>query len=65
MAKTQEELKELKQEYESLTKKFEELSQEEIDTITGGTTFDIKDDGSNKQYEQHFYKEDQGLFNQK
>ena len=35
--KTQEELKELKQEYESLTAKLKELTEDELDVVTGGS----------------------------
>ena len=43
--KTQEELKALKEEYESLSKKLAELSDEELKLITGGENI----------YEKHFY----------
>ena len=38
MAKTQEELKELKEEYERLNKKLKELSDDELKQVTGGIT---------------------------
>ena len=56
MAKTKEELDELKKEYETLSSKLSELTEEEITQITGGFDFEIKDDGSDKQYDPHFYK---------
>lgn len=37
MTKTKEELKKLKQEYETLQSKLEELSEEELKTLVGGT----------------------------
>lgn len=46
MAKTKEELEELKKEYIELVKKLEELSEEELEEITGGTY--KKDIGSDK-----------------
>ena len=36
MAKTQEELKEIKNEYETLTSKLNELTEDELNAITGG-----------------------------
>lgn len=36
MAKTQEELKQLKEEYETLTTKLKELTEEELKQVTGG-----------------------------
>ena len=36
MSKTQDELKELKKEYEALNKKLKELSEEELELVTGG-----------------------------
>ena len=45
MAKTQEELNVLKNEFESLSKKLAELSEDELEQITGGGNFIIpKDD---------------------
>ena len=41
MAKTQEELKQLKIEYETLNNKLKELSEEELDYVNGGTIWDI------------------------
>ena len=41
MAKTQEELKELKNEYESLNKKLKELSDEELEEVVGGDWLDV------------------------
>lgn len=46
MAKTKEELQELKEEYIEITKKLNELSDDEIEEITGGTY--KKDIGSDK-----------------
>lgn len=46
MAKTKEELKELKEEYEALKEKLNELSDDEIILITGGTY--NKDIGADK-----------------
>ena len=37
MAKTQEELKQLKTEYEKLTDKLKELTEDELRLVTGGT----------------------------
>ncbi len=37
MAKTQDELKELKEEYEKLNEKLKELSDDELKLVTGGT----------------------------
>lgn len=45
MAKTQEELKELKEEYEALNAKLKELSEEEIKLVTGGANV-RNDDGT-------------------
>ena len=42
--KTQEELNQLKKEYEELNKKFQELSEEEIIQVTGGFDFIDSDD---------------------
>ena len=36
MAKTQEELEQLKQEYEEISKKLKELTDEELEIVTGG-----------------------------
>ena len=46
MAKTQEELKELKEEYETLNKKLKELSDDELKLVIGGSMFEpeINDD---------------------
>lgn len=44
--KTKEELKELKEEYENLTSKLKELSEDELILVTGGTY--KKDIGSDK-----------------
>lgn len=44
--KTKEELKELKKEYENLTSKLKELSEDELILVTGGTY--KKDIGSDK-----------------
>ena len=52
MAKTKEELEQLKQEYEALKTKLDGLTEEEIEQIVGG--FDIPG-GTGKQYEQSFY----------
>ena len=38
MAKTQDELKELKEEYEKLNEKLKELSDDELKQVTGGIT---------------------------
>ena len=48
MAKTQEELNELKNEYETLNNKLRELSEEELNVVIGGETdeFKIKTRGS-------------------
>ena len=39
MAKTQDELKELKEEYENINKKIAELNEDELKQVTGGTHF--------------------------
>lgn len=39
--KTQEELKELRQEYETLTVKLKELNEDELKMVTGGADSDI------------------------
>lgn len=41
MAKTKEELMQLKTEYETLNNKLKELSEEELDYVNGGTIWDI------------------------
>lgn len=41
MAKTQEELKQLKTEYETLSTKLKELTEDDFQQITGGKTIDI------------------------
>lgn len=56
MAKTQEELAQLKQEYEILCKKLEELTDEEIASVAGGTY--KKDIGSDKNAKVIFEIED-------
>ena len=43
MAKTQKELDKLKQEYESLTAKLKELTDEEIEIVNGGVKPETKD----------------------
>lgn len=43
--KTQEELKQLKEEYEVLNNKLKELTEEELKEVTGGT---VKNPGSDK-----------------
>ena len=54
MAKTKEELEQLKQEYEALKTKLDGLTEEEIEQIVGG--FDIPGgSGTGTQYEQSFY----------
>lgn len=54
MAKTQEELKQLKQEYESLSNKLKELSDDELKQVTGGgSIFDMPE--NNTIYEHGFY----------
>ena len=40
MAKTQEELNQLKQEYESLATKLQELTEDELKQVTGGVAYD-------------------------
>lgn len=46
MTKTKEELKELKEEYEALKEKLNELSEDEVMSVTGGTY--KKDIGADK-----------------
>lgn len=53
MAKTKEELNKLKKDYEDLSNKLQELSQDELDYIAAGTDFS-KPDGP-QQYDPHFY----------
>lgn len=43
MTKTQEELEQLKLEYESLSNKLKELSDEELKIVTGGTEVKVKE----------------------
>ncbi|MBQ0036895.1 MAG: bacteriocin [Firmicutes bacterium] len=40
MAKTQEELNQLKEEYETLTNKLKELTEDELKQVAGGVTYD-------------------------
>ena len=40
MAKTQEELNELKNEYETLSSKLKELNEDELKQVTGGVAYD-------------------------
>lgn len=56
MSKTKEELAQLKQEYEALCNKFNELTEEEIALIIGGTY--RKDIGSDKNAKVLFDVED-------
>lgn len=66
MAKTQEELKELKQEYETLTTKLKELTEDELLLVTGGTDFQFVIDENDNIYNEHFYpKKDQPDFEPK
>lgn len=51
--KTKEELKALKQEYESLKRKLEELSEDELKEVTGGTDFIIPEKPNDYNY--HIY----------
>ena len=51
--KTKEELLTLKQEYEALTNKLKELSEEELNEVTGGFDFVLPDD--HRDYEYHLY----------
>lgn len=48
MAKTKEELEQLKKEYEDLTNKLKDLSEEELQEITGGYQKDIGSDKNAK-----------------
>lgn len=43
MAKTQEELEQLKQEYKTLTVKLKELTDEELEIVTGGVKPEVRD----------------------
>ena len=54
MAKTKEELNQLKQEYETLTNKLKELSEDELMIVTGGIEYTIKD--KTPDYEFSYYK---------
>ena len=58
--KTKEELKELREEYDALTKKMKELTEEELEELTGGAAFDDifkKEEGPGEgRYEIHVYK---------
>ena len=57
MTKTQEELKQLKQEYEELTSKLQELSLEELQEVTGGVDFNIPTNKENNTiYNNHIYE---------
>ena len=49
MAKTKEELKELREEYESLSTKLKELTEDELSIVTGGTV-SVDDSIINKWY---------------
>ena len=53
--KTKEELFELKEEYQSLTRKLQELTDDELKIVTGGFDFEVPND-MEQQYEFHFYK---------
>ena len=52
--KSKEELNELKEEYQSLTIKLRELTDDELKIVTGGVTFDIPD--YDNQNELNIYK---------
>ena len=54
MAKTQEELNALKEEYKNLTSKLKDLTSEELEMVTGG--FDVPK--NDKQYEFNQYNID-------
>lgn len=51
--KTKEELKALKQEYEVLTSKLKELSEDELNEVTGGYDFVLPD--VHRDYDIHIY----------
>lgn len=54
--KTKEELNTLRNELEGLKRKLAELTEDELQMVTGGTgMFDVPDAGSEKQYEHNFY----------
>lgn len=57
MTKTQEELQQLKQEYESFKSKLDDLTEEEIEQIVGGFDFNFPD-GTDRKYNPSFYKND-------
>ena len=54
MAKTQEELNVLKNEFESLSKKLAELSEDELEQVTGGVDFIISKDDPHYVPERYF-----------
>ena len=55
MAKTKEELNELKKEFETLTNKLSELTQEELALVTGGNSTFVIPDGGKKNFEIYVY----------
>ena len=63
MAKTKEELNQLKQEYEALTNKLKELSEDELIIVTGGIEYTIKD--KTPDYEFTYYKNKNSNFEPK
>lgn len=56
MPKTKEELNQLKKEYEVLTSKLKELTDEELKQVIGGIDFHTPDE--NQQYEHNLYNDD-------
>lgn len=61
--KTREELKAIKTEYESLRKKLSELTDDEMQQITGGSDeFEWKKPEGPGQYDIHIYTEDDKKF---
>lgn len=57
MAKTLEELEQLKNEYQSFKTKLDALTEEEIEQIVGGFDFTFPD-GTDRKYNPSFYKND-------
>lgn len=65
MAKTKEELKKLKLEYETLAAKLQELTEEELKLVTGGidSQFDIEE--NEELYNNHIYPKKEPTFEPK
>ena len=61
MTKTKEELIVLKSEYETLTSKLKELSEEELKVVTGGTEFNFDIKENDELYNYHIYSDNDPL----